>query len=262
MDGPNPSTELIDLQVMHAKFLHALIKRIRKAGGGYRNIVQTNAPMQATTSPFSQSDSIGQSTSHTAASVPIVDAVSPMHSLFDPSNQPPVRYEEPVSPRTVPASVSSHLHEQVPMHVEQIYDGDFGVSQAPSMPADDAAYWNDLMWPGVGWPMEGASTQAQQVPKPQQGFHSTPPQPPSASTPGYAADPYLWLGLGSNPSVEGWFAQYATHPHDQQHQTLTNSPAQEQPGQVQSQNPQYNDYGPTQYYAGQGSQTVPSKMYS
>ena len=247
---------------MHAKFLHALIKRIRKAGGGYRNIVQTNAPMQATTSPFSQSDSIGQSTSHTAASVPIVDAVSPMHSLFDPSNQPPVRYEEPVSPRTVPASVSSHLHEQVPMHVEQIYDGDFGVSQAPSMPADDAAYWNDLMWPGVGWPMEGASTQAQQVPKAQQGFHSTPPQPPSASTPGYAADPYLWLGLGSNPSVEGWFAQYATHPHDQQHQTLTNSPAQEQPGQVQSQNPQYNDYGPTQYYAGQGSQTVPSKMYS
>ena len=240
---------------MYAKFLHALMKRIRKARGGYQDIVHTNAPILATTSAFSQSASQG------AARVPIADTLSPMHSLFDPSNQPPVRYEEPVSPRTVPAR---HLHEQVPMQVEQTYNGAFGVTQAPGIPADDTAYWNDLMWPGVGWPMEGASIPPQQVPKPQQGFHSTPPQPSSASTPGYAADPYHWLGLGSNPSVEGWFAQYATHPHAQQHQNITNSPPQGRNGQTQnqSQNPQYDNYGePTHYYAGQGSQTVPSKMY-
>jgi hypothetical protein len=174
---------------MYAKFLHALIKRIRKAGGRYQDNVQTNASIRTTTSPFSQSDSIRRSSEQAAARVPIADALSPMHSLFDPSNQPPVRYEEPVSPRTVPASVSEHLHAQVPMHVEQTYNGGFGVSQAPGIPADDPTYWNDLMWPGVGWPMEGASTQPQQAPKPQQGFHSTAPQPSSASTPGYAADP-------------------------------------------------------------------------
>lgn len=242
---------------MYAKFLHALMKRIRKSRGGYQNTVPTNTPMLATTSAFSQSNSSRQPSSQAAAHVPIADTLSPMHSLFDPSNQPPVRYEEPVSPRTVPAPVSRHLHEQVPMQVEQTFSDGFGITQTP---ADDAAYWNDLMWPGVGWPMEGGSIQPQQVPKPQQGFHSTPPQPSSASTPGYAADPYQWLGLGSNPSVEGWFAQYATHPHTQQHQNLTDSSAQGHSGQSQS--PQYDNYGePTHYYAGHGSQTVPPKMY-
>ena len=259
MDGPNPSTGLIDPQAMYAKFLHALMKRIRKSRGGYQDIVQTKAPMQATTSAFSHSNSTRQP-SQAAAHVPIADALSPMHTLFDPSNQPPVRYEEPVSPRTVPTSVSRHLHEQVPMQVEQTFSNDFGTTQAPGVTADDAAYWNDLIWPGVGWPMEGASMQPQQVPKPQPGFHSTPPQPSSASTPGYAADPYQWLGLGSNPSVEGWFAQYATHPHTQQHQNTTDSPTQGQPGQSQSS--QYENYGEhTHYYAGQGSQTAPPKMY-
>jgi len=247
---------------MYAKFLHALIKRIRKAGGSYQDTMQTKSSMLATTSPFSQSGSIGRSTSQPAARVPTADALSPMHSLFDPSKQPPVRYEEPVSPRTVPAAASSHLHAQVPMHVEPIYHGDFGVPQAPGIPVDDTAYWADLMWPRVGWPTEGASTQPQQVPKPQQGFHSTPPQPASAGTPGYAADPYHWLGLGSNPSVEGWFAQYATHPPTHQHQNLTDSPAQGQPGQAQSRNPQYDNFGqPTHFYAGQGTQSTPSKMY-
>lgn len=220
-------------------------------------MVQTNTPILATTLPFSQAD-LGQSSSQATAPILIADAVPPMHSLFDPSNQPPVRYEEPVSPRTVPTTVSGHAHGEVPMQVEQTYNSTFGVSQAPDVPAD----WNDLMWPGMGWPMEGASTQPQQVPEPQQSLQSTPPQTSSASTPGYAADPYQWLGLGSNPSVEGWFAQYATHPHAQQHhQTHTDSPTQEQPGQMQSGNPQYNYGHSTHYYTGQGSQTVPSKMY-
>ena len=244
---------------MYAKFLHALVKRIRKSRGGYQDIMQTNAPMLATPSAFSQADSTRQP-SQAAARVPVADTLSPMHALFDPSNQPPVRYEEPISPRTVPASVSRRLDEQVPMQVEQTFSDGFGATQAPGIPADDTAYWNNLMWPGVGWSMEGGSIQPQHIPKPQQGFHSTPPQPASASTPGYAADPYQWLGLGSNPSVEGWLSQYSTHPHTQQHQNVTGSPRQGQPGQSQS--PQYDNYGePTHYYTGQGSQTAPPKMY-
>ena len=254
------------LQAMYAKFLHALMKRIRKARGSYQDTLQPNSPILATTS-HSQSNSTGRFSSQTAASILTADALPPvtqtMHSLFDPSNQPQVRYEEPVSPRTVPPSVAAHLHEQVPMQVEQTYSDAFGVAQAAGMPADDTTYWNNLMWPGAGWPMEGASARPQQVPKPQQGFHSTPPQTSSASTPGYAADPYQWLGLGSNPSVEGWFAQYATHPHAQQQQqhALTNSPSQEQSGQMQSRNPHYNYGHSTHYYSGQGSQAVPSKAY-
>jgi len=240
---------------MYAKFLHALMKRIRKARGGHQDAVQTIVPILAATSPFSQTDSTGQPVPTTGAVSPITHTIQ---SLFDPSNQPPVRYEEPVSPRTVPTSASGHLDEQVPMQVEQTHSDAFDVSQATGMPADDPTYWNNLMWPGVGWPMERASPQSQQVPKPQQGFHSTPPQASSASTPGYAADPYHWLGLGSNPSVEGWFAQYATHPHVHQHQSLSNSPTQEP---MQNQNPQYNYGHSTHYFTEQGSQAAPPQMY-
>lgn len=236
---------------MYAKFLHALMKRIRNARGGYQGIVQTDASFLGTP-PFSQSDSLGRASSQAAASIPATDAISQtMHSLFDPSNQPPVRFEEPVSPRTVP---SGHVHQHAPMQVEQ-YNGAFNVSQAPP---DDTAYWNDLMWPGVGLPMEVST---QHVPKPQQGFRATTEQHSSASTPGYAADPYQWLGLGSNPSVEGWFAQYATHPHAQQQRPATDPPTPEQLGHIQSRNPQY-DYGhSTHYFTGQGSQAAPFEIY-
>jgi hypothetical protein len=253
---------------MYAKFLHALMKRIRKAGGSYQSTVQTNTPILATASTFSQSD---------AASIPTVGSLSPpepMHALFDPSNQPPVRYEEPISPRTVPTSVSGQLHEQVPMQVEQTYNAAFGVPQAAAgMPAaDDAAYWNNLMWPGVGWPIEGApAPPPPSVPKPppqqQPGFPAAAsggsPQTSSAGTPGYAADPYQWLGLGSNPSVEGWFAQYASHPHPQQQQQghPTNSPTPEQSAHMQGRDPQFNYGHSAPYYTGQPPQAVPSGTY-
>ena len=246
---------------MYAKFLHALMKRIRKARSGHKGTVQIHAAMRAAASPFSQSDSIGQASSQAAMSDTISPITQTMYSLFDPSNQPAVHFEEPVSPHTVPLA---HLnqHQHMPMQVEQTYSHSFDVAQAAGIPADDAAHWNNLMWPGVGWPTEAAPMQPQPVQKPQQGFQPTTPQNSSASTPGYAADPYQWLGLGTNPSVEGWFSQYATNPHaQQQQQPATNSPPQEQSAQMQSTTSHY-QYGPsTHYFTGQGSQAAPSEVH-